>query len=271
MLLDCGILHGENSSNNIGILSHKSNEQSLAMAVRNDSEDAGAALLQMMQAGKSPAGDGGDNDDEEDQGNDDEEDQGNDDEEEEGNGDEDQGNGDAPPANAARPPRVGKAPRRPARGKVPPRRQNRRGRRKPGVAALREIRHLQARTDLLIRKLPFQRLVREIAEQKCNYDGRFQSTAIYALQTAAEDYLIQHFHDTNLAAIHAKRVTIQPKDMMFVSQIKGYIPPKTGEGGRKKKTEQRDGKDIRGKNMNRMGGANRGKGGRGGGPRHRNH
>ena len=77
---------------------------------------------------------------------------------------------------------------------------------RPGTVALREIRKYQKSTELLIRKLPFQRLVREIA-QDFKTDLRFQSTAIMALQEAAEAYLVGLFEDTNLCAIHAKRVT----------------------------------------------------------------
>lgn len=69
--------------------------------------------------------------------------------------------------------------------------------------ALREIRKYQKSTDLLLRKLPFQRLVREIA-QDFKSDLRFQSTAILALQEASEAYLVSLFEDTNLCAIHAK-------------------------------------------------------------------
>ena len=81
---------------------------------------------------------------------------------------------------------------------------------RPGTVALREIRRYQKTTELLIRKLPFQRLVREIA-QEYKADLRFQSAAIGALQEAAEAYLVGLFEDTNLCAIHAKRVTIMPK------------------------------------------------------------
>ena len=83
---------------------------------------------------------------------------------------------------------------------------------RPGTVALREIRKYQKSTDLLIRKLPFQRLVREIASEYKN-DLRFQSSAVLALQEASEAYMIGLFEDTNLCAIHAKRVTIMPKDM----------------------------------------------------------
>jgi histone H3 len=81
---------------------------------------------------------------------------------------------------------------------------------RPGTVALREIRRYQKSTDLLIRKLPFQRLVREIAQQ-VRENTRFQGSAVLALQEASEAYLVGLFEDTNLCAIHAKRVTIMPK------------------------------------------------------------
>jgi len=89
-----------------------------------------------------------------------------------------------------------------------------------GTVALREIRKYQKSTDLLIRKLPFQRLVREIA-QDFKTDLRFQSHAVLALQEAAEAYLVGLFEDTNLCAIHAKRVTIMPKDVQLARRIRG--------------------------------------------------
>lgn len=91
---------------------------------------------------------------------------------------------------------------------------------RPGTVALREIRKYQKSTDLLLRKLPFQRLVREIA-QDFRTDLRFQSTAVLALQEASEAYLVGLFEDTNLCAIHAKRVTIMPKDMQLARRIRG--------------------------------------------------
>ena len=91
---------------------------------------------------------------------------------------------------------------------------------RPGTVALREIRKYQKSTELLIRKLPFQRLVREITHD-IKPDLRFQSAAIGALQEAAEMHLIQLFEDTNLCAIHAKRVTIQPKDLRLARRIRG--------------------------------------------------
>ena len=93
---------------------------------------------------------------------------------------------------------------------------------RPGTVALREIRKYQKSTDLLIRKLPFQRLVKEIS-QDFKIDLRFQSAAIAALQTAAEAYLVSMFEDANLCAIHAKRVTIMPKDIRLARRIRGDL------------------------------------------------
>ena len=84
----------------------------------------------------------------------------------------------------------------------------------------REIRCYQSTTELLIRKLPFSRLVREIA-QGCKTGLRFQPQVIGALQEAAEAYLVGLFEDTNLCAIHAKRVTIMPKDIQLARRIWG--------------------------------------------------
>ena len=91
---------------------------------------------------------------------------------------------------------------------------------RPGTVALREIRRYQKSTELLIRKLPFQRLVREIT-QDFKTDLRFQSAAVVALQEASEAYLVGLFEDTNLCAIHAKRVTIMPKDIQLARRIRG--------------------------------------------------
>ena len=91
---------------------------------------------------------------------------------------------------------------------------------RPGTVALREIRRYQKSTDLLIKKAPFQRLVREVA-QDYKADLRFQSSAVMAMQEASEAYLVGVFEDTNLCAIHAKRVTIMPKDMQLARRIRG--------------------------------------------------
>jgi len=92
---------------------------------------------------------------------------------------------------------------------------------RPGTVALREIRRYQQSTELLIKKLPFQRLVKEIAGTCSLAVCRFQGAAVLALQEASEAYLVGLFEDTNLCAIHAKRVTIQPKDIQLARRIRG--------------------------------------------------
>jgi len=93
---------------------------------------------------------------------------------------------------------------------------------RPGTVALREIRQYQRSTNLLIPKLPFSRLIKELANERSSSGGlRFQSSALMALQEAAESYIVQLFEDTNLCAIHAKRVTVMPKDMNLARRIRG--------------------------------------------------
>ncbi|OQD78133.1 hypothetical protein PENDEC_c001G01090 [Penicillium decumbens] len=103
--------------------------------------------------------------------------------------------------------------------------QGRRRRYKPGTVALKEIRRYQRSYDLLIAKLPFARLVREVALDLLPADVgselRWQSHAIQALQEAAEAFLVHLFEDTNLCAIHAKRVTIMQKDIQLARRIRG--------------------------------------------------
>ncbi len=91
---------------------------------------------------------------------------------------------------------------------------------RPGTVALQEIRRYQKGSELLLRKAPFQRLVREIVAG-FKADLRMQSSALEALQEAAEAYLVSLFEDTNLCAIHAKRVTITPKDLHLARRIRG--------------------------------------------------
>eukprot|EP00398_MALV-I-01_sp_L67-1_P000311 gene312-743_t len=93
---------------------------------------------------------------------------------------------------------------------------------RPGTKALRDIRRYQKSTELLIRRAPFQRLVREVA-QDFKTDLRFQASAVMALQESCEAYLVGLFEDTNLCAIHAKRVTIMPKDMQLARRIRGEL------------------------------------------------
>ena len=91
---------------------------------------------------------------------------------------------------------------------------------RPGTVALRDIRRYQKSTELLIRKLPFQRLCREIA-QEFKTDLCFQASAVLALQEASEVYMVGLFEDANLCAIHAKRVTIMSKDIQLARRIRG--------------------------------------------------
>ena len=92
---------------------------------------------------------------------------------------------------------------------------------RPCTVALREIRRHQQSSDLLFRKLPFQRLVREITGNLFNEKYRFQASAILAIQEASEAHLISLFGDANLCEIHAKRVTLMKKDMRLAMRIRG--------------------------------------------------
>lgn len=92
---------------------------------------------------------------------------------------------------------------------------------RPGERALKEIRAYQASTDLLLRRLPFARLVREIQQSMMRETYRWQGTAILALQEAAEAHLVGLFEDANLCAVHGKRVTIMPKDLQLARRIRG--------------------------------------------------
>ena len=99
---------------------------------------------------------------------------------------------------------------------------------RPGTVALRQIRRYQKSTELLIRKMPFQRLAREIVQDLNKgvsfprHDAnRFQSTSLLAMQESVEAFSVGLFEDANLCAIHAKRVTIMPKDMQLSLRIRG--------------------------------------------------
>lgn len=95
---------------------------------------------------------------------------------------------------------------------------------KPGTVALREIRKYQKSTELLLRKLPFQRVVREITQglDGRTKDLRYQHSAMLALQEFVENDVISLFEDTNLCAIHAKRVTVMPKDMNLAKRLRDH-------------------------------------------------
>lgn len=94
---------------------------------------------------------------------------------------------------------------------------------RPGEKALREIRFYQKNTDLLIRRLPFTRLVREIQTYFFKTEYRWQAVAMLALQEAAEAHLVGLFEDANLCTIHAKRVTVMPKDIQLARRIRGPL------------------------------------------------
>ena len=96
---------------------------------------------------------------------------------------------------------------------------------KPGAAAIRGIREYQKSTELLIRKRPFQRVVREITEG-IKPNTRFQSLALLALQEATEAHLVGIFEDSNQCALHAGRITIMPKDMALARRIRGEVENK---------------------------------------------
>ncbi|KAB2575827.1 putative histone H3 protein [Lasiodiplodia theobromae] len=126
-------------------------------------------------------------------------------------------------ASQATPVRRGRGPRSSNVSAGDPTPSRKKYRHKPGTNALKEIRRYQRSTDLLLLKLPFARLVREIALNLVP-DGealRWQSQAIQALQEAAEAFLVHLFEDTNLCAIHAKRVTIMQKDIQLARRIRG--------------------------------------------------
>jgi histone H3 len=114
-----------------------------------------------------------------------------------------------------------------ARNKNPSNNVKKPHRYRPGTVALRAIRKYQKTTELLIHKLPFQRLVREIA-QDFKTDLRHQGNALLALQESAEAYLVGTFEDTNLCAIHAKRVTIMPQDIQLARRIRGERGKRSG-------------------------------------------
>ena len=120
---------------------------------------------------------------------------------------------------------AGKAARKSYKKPEEPKKQRRY---RPGTVALREIRRYQKSTVLLTRKLPFQRLVKEIADDA--KDGlRFHASAMEALQQLTEDHMVHLFEDANLCAIHAKRVTIYPKDMWLARRLnkdEKFDPPK---------------------------------------------
>ena len=112
-----------------------------------------------------------------------------------------------------------------------------------GTVALREIRRYQKSTNLLLQKLPFARLIREIA-QELKDDLRFTGSSIVALQEASEAYLVETFEKTNLAAIHAGRKTITPKDMRVTQIMTGERLPESPMAKRASKPPATQAKSV---------------------------
>ncbi|KAK9845297.1 hypothetical protein WJX81_002711 [Elliptochloris bilobata] len=109
------------------------------------------------------------------------------------------------------------------RNPAPPEPPQKKHRFRPGTVALREIRRYQRSTELLIRKLPFARLCREITNNVAPEPFRWTAEALLAMQEATEDFMVHLLEDCNLCAIHAKRVTIMPKDLQLARRIRGPI------------------------------------------------
>ena len=118
---------------------------------------------------------------------------------------------------------IGNGTRPPLKRLLKPHGQVRKPRRfRPGTVALRQIRKYQKCTELLIRKLSFQRLVKEVVVQMFQTQYRFQSTALLALQEASEDFLVRMFEMVNHIAIHSNRQTIMSKDMYLWDRLCNY-------------------------------------------------
>ena len=98
---------------------------------------------------------------------------------------------------------------------------------RPGVGSLREIRHYQREYGVICSKIACARLFREICEKE-KTGLRWQASAIMALQEGFEDYLVNLFHDTVLAAIHGRRKTVMPKDIHLVTQLRQETDPYAG-------------------------------------------
>jgi histone H3 len=108
---------------------------------------------------------------------------------------------------------------------------------RPGTVALRDIRRYQRGGDLLLRKRPFQRLVREVAQDLNRAGVRFEGRALAALQEASEAFVVSVFEDTQKLAIHAERVTLHAKDMQLACRMRGYaLPPKQPKTAEKEET-----------------------------------
>uniref|UniRef100_T1J8B6 Core Histone H2A/H2B/H3 domain-containing protein n=1 Tax=Strigamia maritima TaxID=126957 RepID=T1J8B6_STRMM len=128
--------------------------------------------------------------------------------------------GNAAPGEAERAPPGQRGRPRPAdTDDDPPPRARKRYR--PGVKAAKEIQKFQNSTDLLIRKLPFSRLVREVCSDLSVFTFRWEARALEALQEASEAYLVDILEHANLCVNHAKRVTLYPRDIRLVKRVRG--------------------------------------------------
>lgn len=128
--------------------------------------------------------------------------------------------GSAAARKAASPKRMSKSP---VSSSAIPARSPTKRRYRPGERALKEIRYYQRNTDLMIRRLPFARLVKEVQTYFYRKEFRWQAAALLALQEAAEAHLVSLFEDAYLCSIHAKRVTLMVKDLQLARRIRGPL------------------------------------------------
>jgi histone H3 len=136
--------------------------------------------------------------------------------------------GKAPQTLAARRRKASKAPKAPLKpGEIPFKKPHRF---RPGTVALREIRRYQKTTEPLIPKRPLERLIREVT-QEYKVDARFTTNALVCIREILEVDVTKWFELANIAAIHAKRVTVMPKDMEVVRRIIGNGAASIPSGG----------------------------------------
>ncbi|XP_042653345.1 histone H3-like centromeric protein A [Tyto alba] len=94
---------------------------------------------------------------------------------------------------------------------------------RPSQRVLQEIRRYQSSTHLLLRPGPFARLVREICLMFTRgVDYRWQRMALVALQEAAEAFMVRLLEDASLCSLHARRVTLYPKDLQLARRLRGF-------------------------------------------------
>jgi len=96
---------------------------------------------------------------------------------------------------------------------------------RPTEKALTQIRKYKQVQNLTLRKLPFQRLVREIANKISSNSYRWTSKSLEVLQSVTEDYMVNLLEDAYLCTMHAKRVTLMSKDISLARRIRGITDP----------------------------------------------